>query len=190
MVAIALRPHLYSLSRTTPDGKMIRLLPAEDAHFDWMLSQHDSSFHGLTLPPGGVDEPFVLELLRAVAADLLDRHGRGSWLAVNLDEVVGLCGYKRPPSTDGVVEIGYGIAVSRQGRGFGSRALVSLLLEIEKDHFVRIVVAETGVNNLASQRVLEKNGFAPVGFRDDVDDGALIIWRRSLVRSSFETGSP
>jgi RimJ/RimL family protein N-acetyltransferase len=33
------------------------------------------------------------------------------------------------------------------------------------------------VQNIASQRVLERNGFARIGERSDLEDGELILWR-------------
>ncbi len=39
-------------------------------------------------------------------------------------------------------------------------------------------MAKTAINNLASQRVLEKNGFTPCGKTIDAEDGALVLWSR------------
>ena len=43
-----------------------------------------------------------------------------------------------------------------------------------------VLHAETAVDNLPSQRVLEANGFADVGRRNDYEDGDLICWRREI----------
>jgi RimJ/RimL family protein N-acetyltransferase len=42
------------------------------------------------------------------------------------------------------------------------------------------LTAETSVDNPGSQRVLEKNGFAAIGTREDPEDGALINWAIDL----------
>jgi ribosomal-protein-alanine N-acetyltransferase len=82
--------------------------------------------------------------------------------------VVGGVGFHGAPK-GGEVEIGYGIVPSRQGRGYATEAvstLVSLALSMPE---VVGVVAGTDADNVASQRVLEKTGFRPV----DESDG----WR-------------
>lgn len=82
--------------------------------------------------------------------------------------VLGGVGFHGPPK-GGEVEIGYGIVPSRQGRGYATEAvstLVSLALSMPE---VVGVVAATDADNVASQRVLEKTGFQPV----DESDG----WR-------------
>jgi ribosomal-protein-alanine N-acetyltransferase len=72
--------------------------------------------------------------------------------------VVGGVGFHGPPQS-GEVEIGYGIVPTRQGRGYATEAvstLVSLALATPE---VVGVVARTDAGNMASQRVLEKAGF-------------------------------
>lgn len=39
-----------------------------------------------------------------------------------------------------------------------------------------LLSAETGVGNIASQRVLERNGFIRTGERIDAEEGPLICW--------------
>jgi RimJ/RimL family protein N-acetyltransferase len=139
---------------------MMHLLSADDRHFAWMIAGGvGGTFAGLTLPPDGIAELPILELFRRVAADLRLRHGFGFWLTVHDNEVIGSCGYMRPPSQDGQIEIGYGIATARQKQGFATLALAALMEQTADDATVDKVTAETAVDNRASQRVLEKNGF-------------------------------
>ena len=160
---------------------MTRLLPAGDADFAWLLGETPAPTRsGLTLPPGGVDDPAVLALLRTMTARVLAAHDRGSWLVVDGNEVVGLCSYKRPPAADGGVEIGYGIAESRRGRGHATGAARLLIEEAKADPAVRILLAETAVDNLASQAVLRKCGFADIGRGIDAEDGEVMLWRLEL----------
>ena len=93
------------------------------------------------------------------------------------NEVVGLIGLKAPADAEGKIEFGYGIADSRQRRGHATRAVALMLKDIARDSRVRIVTAETAVANIASQRVLEKNGFQRIGTRLDAEDGEVICWR-------------
>ena len=154
------------------------LVDAEDADFAWMLGEATGPRNGLRLPPGGVDQPAVLNYLRRTAASLRTGHGVGSWLVAVADEIVGLCGYKHCPTPVGAVEIGYGIIAARRGQGLATQAVAALLKQAAEDGAIRRLTAETAVDNIASQRVLEKNGFARAGTRDDPDDGALILWGR------------
>jgi len=73
--------------------------------------------------------------------------------------VVGGIGFLGVPHA-GVVEMGYGVVPSRQGRGYATEALDGLLrFAWEADPTLESVVAGTDGDNVASQRVLEKTGF-------------------------------
>ncbi len=75
--------------------------------------------------------------------------------------VVGGIGFFGPPR-GGEVEIGYGIVPSRQGRGYATEALRTMIAMAWADARVTVVVAGTGPGNDASQRVLDKAGFRRV----------------------------
>lgn len=155
------------------------LVEARDRHFAWMLGG-PAQESGLRLPADGVDEPAVLQIVRRMATIVRAAYGAGSWMIVVGGEVVGLCSYKRPPDINGVVEIGYGVAPSRRERGHATNAITDLLKLTVQDRAIRRVVAETMTANLASQRVLEHNGFVREGVRTDPEDGEVILWRRDL----------
>jgi RimJ/RimL family protein N-acetyltransferase len=73
---------------------------------------------------------------------------------------VGSIGLFWPPK-EGVLEIGYGIVVSRRGRGYApeaTRALADFALTLPDVHTVS---ADAELSNSASVRVLEKAGFRP-----------------------------
>ena len=164
----------------------MRLVELEDADFEWLLSGDAAPRRGLTLPPGGVDEPETLEHVRRLTRRLHAAGRRSSWMAVAGTDVVGMIGHKTPPSPDGTVEIGYGIAPSRRGLGYATQAVAALIADARGDGAVRAIAAETANDNLASQRVLTKNGFARLGQRTDPDDGPLVLWRLELAATSPE----
>ncbi len=151
---------------------MVRLVAAADAHFAWMLGETGPPGPALALPPAGVDEAWVLHWLRRNLAA-----GARSWLVVAAGEVVGLCSHKTLPDPAGVVEIGYATAPERRRAGHATAAIALLAAEARADPFLRALVAETAVANLASQRVLEANGFSPDGRGWDADEGAMLKWR-------------
>jgi RimJ/RimL family protein N-acetyltransferase len=120
-----------------------------------------------------------------MARTLLQQWGRtATWMIVEDDEVVGLCGFKNPPTIDGGVDIGYGVAASRRRRGYAKAAVTAILASARRDPSIQDVFADTAVDNLASQRVLEKNGFERVGAHIDPEDGAALIRWRADVRTA------
>jgi RimJ/RimL family protein N-acetyltransferase len=74
---------------------------------------------------------------------------------------VGGIGFKGQPD-GGCIEIGYGLAPSARGNGYAAEAVVALLA-IAADHGVPKVIAETALDNVASQRSLIRAGFGLVG---------------------------
>lgn len=155
---------------------MLRLVPAVDAHFAWMLGEADAP-DGLRLPPGGVDTPPILRWLRRTLPKL---GGHGSWLMVDEGEVVGLSGYKWAPTSAGEVEIGYAVAPERRRLGYAAQASALMLEAARRDPRVRALTAETALGNLASQRVLAGRGFFKTGRGWDDEEGEMIRWRREL----------
>ncbi|MGO7074685.1 GNAT family N-acetyltransferase [Rhizobium johnstonii] len=124
--------------------------------------------------------PDVLAMLSRLAAEIGADFSPSAWMIVEDGEIVGLCSIVRVPQ-DGNIHIGYGIAPSRQGRGCTTRAIGQLLEWARDDPRVALISAETGFENIASQRVLERNGFIRVGERIDAEDGPLICWEAMTV---------
>jgi RimJ/RimL family protein N-acetyltransferase len=98
-------------------------------------------------------------------------------LFVIIDKATGLfvggIGFKSAPNERGEVEIGYGVSDSFQGRGVATEA-VRAVCDFASRRAVA-VIAETDRDNVASQRVLEKSGFASHYQSDE-----LIYWRRDI----------
>jgi len=157
------------------------LLELTDDDFAAMLRGDASVRAGLASPPGGVDEPHVLAHIRQMATNMRrDGYAGGQWMMVANGEVVGLCGFKTPPSASGEVEIGYGVAASRRRRGYASAAVDAIIFAARHDPAIRAIVAVTAGDNQASHRVLERNGFERVGVGVRPAEGGEILWRRRL----------
>jgi putative acetyltransferase len=154
------------------------LISAEDTDFATLLS--GEAPRGLVLPDSEIAPRAVLEMLRELAARIRPQFAPAAWWIVESGEVVGLSSLTRVPSA-GVIDIGYGIAPSRQGRGQARRAIADIVEWACADPRVTAVTAETSVHNHASQRVLERNGFLRTGGRLDPKDGELICWKRLTV---------
>ena len=96
---------------------------------------------------------------------------------------VGQCGFKGPPTADGIVEIAYAIEPDEQGKGYATEAAQALTQYALQFEEVRLVCAHTLPSANASTRVLTKCGFSHVGTVDDPDDG--IVWRWELSGESL-----
>lgn len=132
---------------------------------------------GLRLvPDSAIAPPDVLEMLAGLAATIRAEFSPSAWMMVEDGEIVGLCSVVRRPH-HGDIHIGYGVAPTRQGRGYTTRAVGQVLEWGRNDPRVTRISADTGVENIASQRVLERNGFIRVGERIDPDDGPLVCWQ-------------
>ncbi len=121
-----------------------------------------------------VMDNFLLPKLKEVGADYLFHT---IWLIREKQSgtIVGSFLFKGPVSAVGSVEIGYGTEPGFQGRGYMTEAVAATLHWATSWPEVRIITAETKVDNLASIQVLKKNNFEQYDQRDD-----LLFWRRAV----------
>jgi RimJ/RimL family protein N-acetyltransferase len=73
---------------------------------------------------------------------------------------IGGLGFKGQPE-GGCVEIGYGLAPSERGHGYAAEAVIALLI-VAADEGLSRVIADTTLDNIASQRTLIRAGFGLV----------------------------
>lgn len=89
--------------------------------------------------------------------------------------MVGDLCFKGTPNEAGEIEIGYGTYDQFQGKGYMTEAIAAITDWALSQKGVRVVVAGTLANNVASQRVLEKCGFTSYKNSDE-----MIWWRRCI----------
>lgn len=89
---------------------------------------------------------------------------------------VGTGAFKGLPSTEGVVEIAYGVDPEFRGSGFATEAAEALTAFAFSTGQVRVVRAHTLPESNASTRVLTKCGFKNVGEVIDPEDGKVWRW--------------
>jgi RimJ/RimL family protein N-acetyltransferase len=87
---------------------------------------------------------------------------------------VGGIGFKGQPD-GGCVEVGYGLAPSARGDGYAAEAVIALLI-VAADQGLSRVIADTTLDNIASQRTLIRAGFRLVG-----TDADLNFYEASLI---------
>jgi len=129
-----------------------------------------------TLADTEIAPAMVLQMLADLAGRIAADFTPASWLIVEAGEVVGLCSVTRP-FQEGVIDIGYGVAPSRQGRGHAGRAVRDVVAWARQDPRVQAITAETAMENVPSQRVLAAAGFVQAGERVDPEDGPLLCWK-------------
>lgn len=91
--------------------------------------------------------------------------------------VVGVCGFKGPPNSEGHVEVGYSVVEEFRCRGLATEA-VKVLIRVAFDKGVSGVAAETFPSLMPSLRVMEKCGMTSAG--DGAEPGTV---RYILLRS-------
>lgn len=124
------------------------------------------------------------EVLKAAYTEMLDgclKHpDQWEWYAVWMIErkdgtnVGDLCFKGMGPT--GAVEIGYGISEAYEGNGYATEAVAAAVRWAGQQPGVVRVEAETEPGNIASQRVLEKCGFAADGTIGK--EGPRFVWKR------------
>jgi RimJ/RimL family protein N-acetyltransferase len=99
--------------------------------------------------------------LRATAK-LGEQRPFGYYRITRLDDgrAIGGLGFKGQPD-GGCVEIGYGLAPSARGHGYAAEAVIALLT-MAADHGLSGVIADTTLDNIASQQTLIRAGFRRV----------------------------
>ena len=107
------------------------------------------------------------------------------WIVIELEsnQVVAELGFKGTPDQNSEIEIGYGTFPEQQGKGFMTEAVGAMSKWALARADVRGVLAETEQNNLASIRVVTKNGFSQFEQRDK-----MLWWRKK--RASILPRSP
>ncbi|RYZ05149.1 MAG: N-acetyltransferase [Myxococcales bacterium] len=123
--------------------------------------------------------PEALPVLRSFYEASPQPQQWGSLLFITTDppRLVGLGGFKGPPSADGVVEIGYAIAPAFRGQGLATDAVAQMLQRAFADPTVCAVEAHTLGSENPSTRVLQRAGFRKIAESDDLVEGPVWRWR-------------
>lgn len=118
--------------------------------------------------------------LSKVLADEKNYFWCTNWIIVSKDinEIVGGIMIKGTPNDNGEVVIGYYTIYEHQGNGFMTEAVTNLKNWLLNQADVIYVIADTEKDNIASHRVLEKNGAEMYKETEE-----LFFWRFSTSKS-------
>lgn len=85
------------------------------------------------------------------------------WLLVDRQKhrIVGSFVFKNAPNAQGEVEIGYGTEQGLHNQGYMTEGIGGLIDWATEQSPILTLLAKTTHDNIASQRVLQKNGFEP-----------------------------
>ena len=127
----------------------------------------------------------VRQILEQAVKHVEQRAGMYAWftfwqIVVNQDRrIVGEFDFHGPPNPAGQVECGYAVRPEYRDKGYATEAVQAMTGWALRQRGVSSVIAETDIENLASQRVLEKAGAKRVGRR-----GERVRWR--FIRNGSE----
>lgn len=104
------------------------------------------------------------------------------WIAIDREtrQIVADAKFKGEPDETGTVEIGYGTYPAFQGRGYMTEIVGGMVKWVSRQSGVLRVMADTDVDNLPSQRVLQKNGFQVL---EKIE--GLIWWERVIAEMNL-----
>jgi len=145
----------------------INSLQERDAEELFEFEKNNRLFFEQMVPSRGEDY-FNFETFKIIHKELLteqqENESKFYLIRDNSDKIIGRINLVDIDTTNDIAEVGYRVGQEYGGKGIGARAL-KLLLETEIS--VTKIKAKTTINNIASQRVLEKNGFKQVSTSDD-----------------------
>ena len=113
---------------------------------------------------------YTREGMRAHIADFMEKHTAGSlYPYLVLDDagaIIGRVNLRDVEREGGTARLGYRVAADCTGRGVTSAAVQQVLHIACSELGLKRIIAHVSVENPASGRVLQKNGFTWTGVRD------------------------
>ncbi|MGE7675711.1 GNAT family N-acetyltransferase [Lysinibacillus sp. NPDC094403] len=145
----------------------INSIQERDAEELYRFEKNNRQFFEQMVPSRGEDyynfETFKIRH-RELLVEQQEEKSKFYLIRDNSGNIIGRINLVDIDTTNDIAEIGYRVGQDYGGKGIGAKAL-KLLLETEIS--VKKIKAKTTMNNIGSQRVLEKNGFKQVCIDDD-----------------------
>lgn len=142
----------------------IEKLHVTDAEELYKFELENRAYFEEMVPSRG-DDYYRPDIFRKRHQDLLDEQAQGSSLFYLIKDengsIVGRMNLIDIDEEEKTGHLGYRIGQSYTKKGIATKALKSLIEEVEK-YNIKQIFAKTTQNNRASQKVLEKNGFEQI----------------------------
>ncbi|MEK5431058.1 GNAT family N-acetyltransferase [Lysinibacillus sp. FSL R7-0073] len=142
----------------------IERLQVVDAEGLYKFELENRKFFEEMVPTRG-DEYYNPEIFKKRHEALLEEQAQGRsyfYLIKDLDSsILGRINLVDIDSFHKIGHLGYRVGQEHTGKGIANKALKKLI-ETITDEDIKQIKAETTTNNIASQRVLEKNGFKKI----------------------------
>lgn len=160
--------HLLSQLENQPPlrTERMRLLPLSLAQMQMQLDDYAALERSLGARVTGNRLDGEMRTIVARSMDYMRQEAEDAiwntdWAAILEEEAtfVGGIGFKGPANAEGEVELGYGFDAPYQNRGLATEAVKAMTKWAFAQPGVATVTAETNYTNIASARVLQKNGF-------------------------------
>ena len=122
-------------------------------------------------------EGFFLKIVEGQAAltekNAFEYYWHSFWFLIRKSDraVVGSADFKAAPDAIGEVEIGYGLSKEFEHNGYMTEAVAAMCLWAKAQSGVSHVIAETNIDNAASQNILKRCGFV------ETKRGESVWWR-------------
>lgn len=163
---------------------MLLVVPCSIHHLEMLLAGKERFFTEFEISVAE-DHELIPELLQFSLKNLRLGTILPHWLTHMLilkepQIMVGIAGYKGNPNPQGVVEIGYSIAKSYQGKGLATQAARTLIERAFATKEVTVVRAHTLPQENPSTSVLKKVGMTFIGEFEDEQDGKVWRWEIHL----------
>lgn len=162
------------MSRTGEGNPPIRPAPLRTKNLELVFKTRADVLAMIESMPPEMKAEFSEDWLSLVrSSSELDPWVHGfSAVARESGAAVGMGAFKGPPR-EGMVEIAYAVEEEHRGKGYATEIAAALVDFAFQDAEVEVVRAHTLPDGAASQRILVKCGFGPVGEVVDPEDGLV-----------------
>lgn len=148
----------------------VKKLQIEDAKALFAFELDNKSYFEQSVPSRG-DDYYHFEVFLTRLESLLDEQTQGiSYFYLIWDQndsIVGRINIVDIEDAQAIGYLGYRVGQLYAGKGIASKALKIVLEEVIEEGIIKQIKAKTTSNNIASQKVLEKNGFEQVQMSDE-----------------------
>lgn len=163
----------YNLKKHRIGGTILEItlekLQKEDAEKLFKFELENRLFFEEMVPSRG-DDYYHFEIFEKRHQALLEEQDQGLsyfyLIKSNVGSILGRVNLIDIDKSQGIGHIGYRVGQVQSGKGIANKAL-QLLLEAAPKDGINQILAKTTTNNIASQKVLEKNGFKQITLNNE-----------------------